>query len=171
MVKSVKRCLHWHVISRLIYNSIIDIINLIAGPWDGAWDKLTWGVSVFKWHVSRLEEDDYCRSTIGWMCRELPGVLCPRGRLPAPAPLPPSTFSSPEFCIGTVSDTHSPVRPLLSKDWNTFSWFMEMINEPKKTIFLFCLWPPGTFQWFQENYSRQMFLDFILKNEPFIHYV
>ena len=32
MVKSVKRCLHWHVISRLIYNSIIDTINLSAGP-------------------------------------------------------------------------------------------------------------------------------------------
>lgn len=50
MVKSVKRCLHWHIISGLIYNSVIGTINL-ADTRVWAWVSECGGQHVHETHA------------------------------------------------------------------------------------------------------------------------
>lgn len=123
MVKSVKRCLHWHVISRLIYNSIIDTINLSAGP-----ETLCW-VSYRGGSVRTSGLGPTC-GKLGLLSRrpsEGPGAarLCwsGAGRQQAHAsPLPPDSgfliFLLTCVCLMPI---HSPVWFLLKQNKTTKS--------------------------------------------------
>ena len=141
MVKSVKRCLHWHVISRLIYNPIIDTINLSAGPRDLVLGELPWRVSASEWPGSRMWEAAAAEQTSG---RRAAGrsVLLVWGRLPACSHVsPPSRLRVPELCVDMcVSDAHSPV------------WFLLKNNKNLTQENTVCIPPlaPNIFQFLQE---------------------
>lgn len=140
MVKSVKRCLHWHVISRLIYNPIIDTINLSAGPRGVALGELAWR----SLHPSGLGP---ARGKLGLLSRRLSeglgaarfswsGAGCQRAHT---SPLPPDSGLL-VFMLTCVSDAHSPVWFLLKNNKN-------LIQENS-----ICIPPlaPNIFQFLQE---------------------
>ena len=158
MVKSVKRCLHWHVISRLIYNSIIDTINLSAGPETPRWVSYRGG-------STRTSGLGPACGKLGLPSRrpsEGPGAarLCWSGagrQQVHGSPLPPDSgfliFLLTCVCLMPI---HSPV------------WFLLKQNKTKQQNLTqensVHLWP----QAYSSSCNRwQMFLNFIFKKWHF----
>lgn len=142
MVKSVKRCLHWHVISRLIYNPIIDTINLSAGPRDVALGELAWRVAASEWPGSRTWEAGAAEQTSSVRRAGGRSVLLVWGGLPVRSHVsPPSRLRAPGLHVDMcVSDAHSSV------------WFLLKNNKNLTQENSVCIPPlaPNIFQFLQE---------------------
>lgn len=140
MVKSVKRCLHWHVISRLIYNPIIDTINLSSGPRDLVLGELPWRVGASERPGSHTWEAAAAEQTSG---RRAAGrsVLLVWGGLPARSHVsPPSRLRVPDLCVDMCV-------------WCPFAiWFLLKNNKNVTQENSVCIPPlaPNIFQFLQE---------------------